>query len=65
MYLKVDEFQAYILELWKNEEEINRVLSSTQHGDEQQETPAIDDLVCDHRVGRYVCAQPVVQRLSA
>ena len=35
MYLKVDEFQAYILELWKNEEEINRVLSSTHHGDEE------------------------------
>lgn len=35
MYLKVDEFQTYILELWKNEEEIKRVLSSTQHGDEE------------------------------
>ena len=35
MYIKVSDFQSFILNLWKDEEEIARIMKSTKDGDNE------------------------------
>ena len=35
MYIKVSDFQSFILNLWKDDEEIDRIMKATSDGDNQ------------------------------
>ncbi len=35
MYIKVSDFQSFILNLWKDEEEITRIMSAVENGNEE------------------------------
>ena len=35
MYIKVSDFQSFILDLWKDEEEITRIMNATENGNEE------------------------------
>ena len=35
MYIKVDDFQNFILKLWKDKEEIDRIMKATLDGDNE------------------------------
>lgn len=35
MYIKVSDFQSFILNLWKDEEEITRIMNATENGNEK------------------------------